>query len=73
MEHVNARDILPPELLKEVQRHCSGYIYVPETREFYEERRRRVVDLRRQGLCTSEIARSVCVCPRRVRQILAGQ
>ena len=71
MEHVNARDVLPPELLKELQRHCSGYIYVPETREFYEERRREVIKLRRQGAGTHEIAQRVHLCERRVRQLVA--
>jgi len=71
VEHVNARDVLPPELLKEVQKYCSGYVYVPETREFYEERQRKVLELRRQGVGTREIAQRVHVCDRRVRQIFA--
>ena len=69
MEHVNARDVLPPELLKEVQRHCSGYIYVPRSRAYYEEQRRQVCELRRQGVATGEMAKRLHLCPRRIRQI----
>ena len=71
MRHVNAREVLPPELLREVQRHCSGYIYVPSTGEFYAERKRRVRELAARGFTVVRIAEAVHISERRVRQILA--
>jgi len=70
MRHVNAREVLPPELLREIQKHCSGYIYVPSTRRFYEERKRRVRELAARGLAVAAIAEAVHLSERRVRQIL---
>jgi DNA-binding NarL/FixJ family response regulator len=71
MRHVNARKVLPPKLLRQVQRHCSGYIYVPSTGAFYAERKRRVRELAARGLAVSRIAEAVHLTERRVRQILA--
>lgn len=71
MKHVNAMNILPEKLLQEVQKHCSGYIYVPSTRQFYARRRREILRLSRQGLTPLAIAEQVHVSERRVRQIVA--
>jgi hypothetical protein len=71
MRHVNAREVLPAGLLREVQKHCSGYIYVPSTGAFYAERKRRVRELAARGFAVARIARAVHVSERRVRQILA--
>jgi DNA-binding NarL/FixJ family response regulator len=71
MKHVNARDVLPGKLLREVQKHCAGYIYVPSTREFYARRRREALDLRRCGSSVRAIAERMHVSERRIRQILA--
>ena len=73
MRHVNARSVLPADLLREVQKHCSGYVYVPSNHAFYTQRRRRVVDLAGRGLPVAAIAEAVHVCRRRVRQILAEE
>ncbi|MHC5058519.1 MAG: hypothetical protein ACYTKD_28000 [Planctomycetota bacterium] len=73
MKYVNAEDVLPPDLLREVQQHYTGYVYVSCSREFYAERRRKVMELRRRGLSTAEIAESVHLCRRRVRQIVAEE
>ena len=72
MKHVNAKQVLPPDLLRKVQRHCSGYIYVPNRDDFYERQRARVFELHEQGVSTDEIARRVHLCRRRVQQILRG-
>lgn len=29
--HINAADVLPPELLSQVQKHWKGYLWIPET------------------------------------------
>ncbi|MHC5056669.1 MAG: hypothetical protein ACYTKD_18400 [Planctomycetota bacterium] len=73
MRHVNARTVLPADLLREVQRHCSGYVYVPSNGAFYAERRERVRDLAARGFPVAAIAEAVHVCTRRVRQILAEE
>jgi hypothetical protein len=71
MRHVNARDVLPDEVLKLVRRYCTGYVYVPSTGEHRRRRREEVVRLKRAGLCVRAIAERVDVTERRVRQILA--
>lgn len=71
MRHVNAWDVLPENLLRKVQKYCSGYIYVPSTRQFYWDGRREVLRLGRRGFSAMGIAERVHVGERRVRQILA--
>jgi DNA-binding NarL/FixJ family response regulator len=71
MKHVNARNVLPAKLLRQVQKYCSGYIYVPSTRQFYARRRREILRLSRQGLTAPAIAEQVHLSERRVRQIVA--
>ena len=58
-------------MLREIQKHCSGYIYVPSTGAFYADRKRRVRELAARGFVVSRIAEAVHVGERRVRQILA--
>lgn len=37
MKHVNAKDVFPPEIVKEIQKHYSGgYLWIPQ-RERNEE------------------------------------
>ena len=71
MKHVNARDVLPEKLLKEVQKYCAEYIYIPATREFYRRRRQEILRLSCRGLSTWAVARKVQLTERRVRQIIA--
>ena len=71
MRHVNACDVLPGELVREVQRYVSGYIYVPCTREYYVCRRREIARSRAEGMSTGAIAAEFHLSTRRVRQILA--
>jgi len=70
MKHVNATDVLPPELLRQVQEHCCGYIYVPSSRDFWRDRRGEILRLHSRGLGTAEIAARVHICVRRVQQIV---
>jgi DNA-binding NarL/FixJ family response regulator len=70
MKHVNASEVLPPDLLRMVQKHCSGYIYVPSSRAFWHDRRSEVLRLHSCGLGTAEIAGRVHLCVRRVQQIV---
>ncbi len=70
-KYANAKDVLPPELLREVQKRVTGLLWVPSNRQFYVLRRRLVLALKDQGVVTREIAKLAGVTPRRVRQILA--
>ena len=59
-------------LLKEVQKHHTGVIYVPGDPGYYERRNREVVRLHRRGFTTKNIAERVFLTERRVQQILRG-
>ena len=70
-DYANAKDVLPPDLLRSVQEHFTGLLWVPSDTCFYHERRRLVLALKEQGISTREIAKLSGVTPRRVRQIFA--
>jgi hypothetical protein len=72
-EYVRADDVLPPKLLMQVRKYYTGVVYIPASREFYERRRRKVLSLHAKGFPTSVIAGRVCVCRRRVQQIIREQ
>ena len=69
--YANAKDVLPPELLRTLQQHFTGLLWVPADTHFHAVRRKLVLALRDQGLSAIEIAPLAGVTPRRVRQILA--
>ena len=69
--YANAKEVLPPELYRQVQEHFTGLLWVPADTHFYAERRRLVLALRDQGVSTQEIAKLAGVTSRRVRQIVA--
>ena len=69
--YANAKDVLPPELFREVQQHFTGLLWVPANTQFYETRRKLVLALTDQGVSTREIGKLAGVTTRRVRQILA--
>ena len=70
--HRNAAEVLPPDLLAEVQKYCAGPLWVPEAESFHQERRRLVERLLRRKLPVSEVARLADLTRRRVRQIRRG-
>ena len=70
IEYVHADEVLPPKLVRQVQKHCTGLVYIPTSREFYERRRREVLSLHKKGLPTDVIAERVHLCRRRVQQII---
>jgi predicted transcriptional regulator len=69
--YANAEEVLPPELLEEVQKHHSGMLWIPAAESFYRQRRKLVIALKSQGVSTEEIANLSGITPRRVNQILA--
>lgn len=71
-DYANAKDVLPSELLRAIQEHFTGLLWVPSDTCFYHERRRLVLALKEQGISTTEVARLAGITPRRVRQIVAG-
>ena len=70
--HTNARDVLPPEVLEQVQAHFSGgYLYVPFRK--HARRIRRDLEIFRMfndGKSIAEIAETFLLTRRAVRYIL---
>lgn len=71
--YLNGREVLPPDVLAEVQKHASGLIWIPSPKTFYQERRQLILTLREQGVPTKEIARLAGLSVRRVNQVVAGK
>ena len=72
---VNANDVLPPNLVAELQEHISAvYCWVPSRRmQAARARARRVVELHGNGRDVRAIAGDVGLTKRRVHQILQAQ
>lgn len=66
----NAKEVLPPGLLAEVQRHFHGHLWVPAAEPLAVRARQRVVQLHQAGIGTREIAEMVQLSQRRVQQIV---
>jgi DNA-binding NarL/FixJ family response regulator len=66
----NAKDIFPPGLLAEIQRHFTGHLWVPAAQPLAVQTRQRVVQLHQAGMGTREIADLVGISQRRVQQIV---
>lgn len=71
--YINGAEALPPELLAQVQPHCTGLVWIPVPNTFFAERRELVVSLKARGVTAVEIARLAGVSRRRVNQILAQE
>lgn len=65
----NAYDVLPEHLVKEIQKHYTGRLWVPQASNFYQERNRLILELRAKGESTCKIAKLVGLTKRRVLQI----
>jgi len=71
--YANARDVLPAEVLRSVQEHFAGCLWVPRSErdpKFYGHRRRLVLALKAKGVSVDEIARLAGITDRRVYQIV---
>jgi hypothetical protein len=68
--YLNAKTVLPPGLLAEVQRHVHGHLWVPPVETQATATKRRVQQLHLAGLGSSEIAEMVQISQRRVQQIV---
>lgn len=84
MKYKNARDILPDELLRELQRYASGEtLYVPETgekkcwgeqsgaRSFYRQRNAEIRKKRKEGKRVEELAEEYGLSADSIRKIIA--
>ena len=69
--YANAKNALPPALLREVQQHFTGMLWIPADTQFFALRRKLVLALKDQGVSTREIGKLAGITPRRVRQIVA--
>ena len=65
----NATDVLPADLVAEVQKHYGGLLWVPKAKTFHKTRRRLVEDLLRRDVPTAEVAEMAKLTVRRVQQI----
>lgn len=65
--YVNAKEVLPSELLSEVQKYHSGIMWIPP--KDYERRNEAILKLRKQGLTYEEIAEEIGLSVERIKQI----
>ena len=76
-EGKSARDVLPPSLIRQVQRHFDGgVLYIPTrltNREVKAERDRRIWEARCNGKSAVELAQGHKLSIRRVYKILKEQ
>ncbi|MGM0885076.1 MAG: CD3324 family protein [Bacillota bacterium] len=81
-KYINARDILPDELIKEIQKHVKGmHIYIPQTdrkdwgtstgiREELNERNEEIVLKYKSGLSVSQLVDIYNLSEDRIRRII---
>ena len=74
-QRVNANEVLPPNLVAQIQRHvAAAYLWIPSLgRQAARRRVERVVRFSADGMAPCEIAARVGITERRVYQILQAQ
>lgn len=85
MSYIKAEDILPQELIEEIQKYVDGRnIYIPckekqdwgsrtDTRQFFRERNRRIYESYKQGMRSRELASSFALSEKSIQRILRDQ
>jgi hypothetical protein len=68
--YANAKDVLPKELLQEVRKYHTGFLWVPEGGSSPKERTRLVLALREKKSTAKEISLITGLSVRRVNQII---
>jgi len=68
--YANAKDVLPPELFEQVQKHYTGNLYVPGKNDA-KHKRELIITLAKSGADTAEIASIAGVSTRRVNQVIS--
>jgi hypothetical protein len=67
--YANAKNVLPEELLREVKKHHTGFLWIPKD-ESREKKKKLVIALRKEGMTSNEISRVAGLSARRVSQII---
>jgi len=82
LNYVNAKDVLPPEILREVQKYTSGaLIYIPKTNKLgwgqqngaraeVSLRNRDIITAYRSGTSIIELMRQYCLSEASIRKIV---
>lgn len=83
MKYINAAEVLPRELLKEIFNYVDGeLLYIPASgeklkwgqrsgsREYYQKRNREIINQYKNGATISNIAKSYCLSYDSVRKIV---
>ena len=85
MKYINAAEILPEQLLKELQRYADGdVLYIPKastkkewgassgSRKFYEERNKEIQRLYREGHSLDALAKQYGLAYSTIKKIIYG-
>lgn len=84
MNYINGRDILPPDLLKEIQKHINGeLIYIPKieekkvswgalsgAREHIEKRNVTITEKYKNGFTIERLQEEYCLSEASIRKII---
>lgn len=71
MQYANAAEILPDELIKEIQRHFpGGLLWIPKSGINYKERAELVVKLVEKDVPVREVARLAEMSPQHVYRLI---
>ena len=84
MQYINAKDVLPPELLAEIQRYTAGTIlYIPKqeekrtlwgqlsgVREQLHKRNRVIADHYKNGVSVNQLMDEFCLSEASIRKII---
>lgn len=84
MKYINATELLPDALVKELQRYIQGgYLYIPAARSHrkrwgevsgyrqeLDQRNRQIMKERQQGASIEDLAEKFCLSPYAIRKII---
>lgn len=68
-DYSNAKKLLPPELLAEVQKYCSGLVWIPAPKRQRGRKRRIVTQMLQAGMIGKEIRELIDVSPCYLRRL----
>lgn len=85
MKYINAAEVLPKDLLDEILNYVDGeLLYIPASRkkgwgtnsgsrEYYEKRNNDIINLYKNGMIISEIAKMHCLSYDSIRKIVKNK
>nr|DAG75769.1 MAG TPA: Mor transcription activator family [Caudoviricetes sp.] len=68
-DYSNAKNLLPPELLAEVQKFCSGLVWIPAPNRQSGRKRRIATQMLRTGMTSGDIRKLIDISPRHLRRL----